>query len=83
MVEAVLKATTSVKLTSAAAQDCTTVRDFTNTRWTPHDLQDLVHVCKITKAYRDGMSKISNMTAASVWSVTGATLRILETMGGV
>eukprot|EP00972_Heterocapsa_arctica_P066560 9821778-Heterocapsa_arctica.AAC.1 len=66
MVEAVLKATTSVKLTAAAAQDCTTVRDFTNTRWTPHDLQDVVHVCKITKAYRDGMSKISIMTAASV-----------------
>eukprot|EP00972_Heterocapsa_arctica_P095720 14116037-Heterocapsa_arctica.AAC.1 len=41
------------------------------------ELQDVVHVCRITRTFQEGKCKIVSMTAPSISAVLGAVLRLL------
>eukprot|EP00972_Heterocapsa_arctica_P028043 4125386-Heterocapsa_arctica.AAC.1 len=68
---------TAQKLPSSRQQDLHHLKEHAESIASPKDLEDPVHVCRISTAHQEGLSKISLSLSPHIHSTTLAVLRLL------
>eukprot|EP00972_Heterocapsa_arctica_P097750 14422382-Heterocapsa_arctica.AAC.1 len=69
------------KLRSSRQQDLQHLKEYADSIASPNELQDLVHICRISTAHQEGLSKISLSLSPHMHSVTPAVLRLFAQEG--
>eukprot|EP00972_Heterocapsa_arctica_P066206 9766115-Heterocapsa_arctica.AAC.1 len=77
MMNSIVETCSPMKLSPAAQHDLKQVRYYSLQTFQPSDVQDMVHVCRLTRAYKEGIGKIILSVNSTIACVLGAVLRLL------
>jgi hypothetical protein len=82
MVLSLVAAGKTASLSSTCREDLANIERHANSTESPIELQDSVHVCKITKSHQEGTSKIFLSVAAELHPIMVSIIRLLAALGG-